>query len=509
MVACSHAYPTTADHCNVMPMLLILYVLRTDCCLSQVASDRYGDHRDLRPQLAHNVDTTRDPGMLVQAAAHSLECLQSPNALDPNALAVFNSFPNEILGEIFLWTTPTVEDYLHEGCGSFHVRRSPWILGHICHHWRAVALSSPSLWTVLVFVKHRLAPFLMLETQLHRAGHRHLYISMTRPANLYTLKLLEILMIVSPHWRELDLNLSVDPKSDSLVLAAMRQLATVRRRLQSLHSLYLDVRIPARMVWGAFGVAPKLRKVTLAAIQPVPQLPTAQLTHISMYDRFQQVAPVLRSATSLVVLMIRGFDYETLYTDGIYLPQLQELHSDAAYLQCITAPRLEYFRAIRCGTTEHLPSLIVRSSCSIRGLLLIPNPATADILRAVLKTQDLTTLDIDLAGGWHRAAGAPDAINRLIHELNGKTSPIILPCLRTLRLNIFCYTSVEQDAIIDMIESRWHLPDQSSCQRLNSISLAFRDAWSGGALKRLSAFSAEGLEVLIAENRSFGVWGED
>ncbi|KAJ7137956.1 hypothetical protein C8R44DRAFT_559332, partial [Mycena epipterygia] len=53
--------------------------------------------------------------------------------------------PPEVLGEIFSWTLPSVGALRREG--SSGLNDSPWALTHVSSHWRAVALSIPSLWS--------------------------------------------------------------------------------------------------------------------------------------------------------------------------------------------------------------------------------------------------------------------------------------------------------------------------------------------------------------------------
>ncbi|KAJ7157290.1 hypothetical protein C8R46DRAFT_859860, partial [Mycena filopes] len=57
-------------------------------------------------------------------------------------LSGLRRLPLEILAYIFLLTIPSVE----ETCPL----RSPWILGHICRRWRAIALATPALWSSIV-----------------------------------------------------------------------------------------------------------------------------------------------------------------------------------------------------------------------------------------------------------------------------------------------------------------------------------------------------------------------
>ncbi|KAJ7607971.1 hypothetical protein FB45DRAFT_763795, partial [Roridomyces roridus] len=65
-----------------------------------------------------------------------------------SVLSPLRSLAPEILGEIFAWTLPTVSEAF---CRSqFQFGESPWNLTHVCSHWRAIAISAPSLWSLLV-----------------------------------------------------------------------------------------------------------------------------------------------------------------------------------------------------------------------------------------------------------------------------------------------------------------------------------------------------------------------
>jgi len=60
---------------------------------------------------------------------------------DTETLSRAEQLPPEILGEIFLLSL-TPHPYLR-------VDRPPWIFGKVCRKWRAVCLSTPSLWVDL------------------------------------------------------------------------------------------------------------------------------------------------------------------------------------------------------------------------------------------------------------------------------------------------------------------------------------------------------------------------
>ncbi|KAJ7609005.1 hypothetical protein FB45DRAFT_707482, partial [Roridomyces roridus] len=65
---------------------------------------------------------------------------------DSAILSPLRRVPPEILAEIFSWTLPGPDDGF--ALAGRKVKHSPWILGHICRRWRAIALSTPSLWSL-------------------------------------------------------------------------------------------------------------------------------------------------------------------------------------------------------------------------------------------------------------------------------------------------------------------------------------------------------------------------
>ncbi|KAF8211033.1 hypothetical protein K438DRAFT_1569716, partial [Mycena galopus ATCC 62051] len=64
-------------------------------------------------------------------------------------LSPLRRMPSELLAEIFSYTLPPVEDVSMFEC-RFDIARSPWLLTHVSSHWRAVAHSTPSLWSQIV-----------------------------------------------------------------------------------------------------------------------------------------------------------------------------------------------------------------------------------------------------------------------------------------------------------------------------------------------------------------------
>ncbi|KAJ7682515.1 hypothetical protein DFH06DRAFT_1161390 [Mycena polygramma] len=71
--------------------------------------------------------------------------------------------PPEILAEIFMSTVVAEHMWIHP-------RHAPWVLGHICKRWRAIALSSPKNWCCLrsLFASGRPVP--LISAHIQRSG---------------------------------------------------------------------------------------------------------------------------------------------------------------------------------------------------------------------------------------------------------------------------------------------------------------------------------------------------
>ncbi|KAJ6474423.1 hypothetical protein C8R47DRAFT_708876 [Mycena vitilis] len=78
----------------------------------------------------------------------SLAVLQSEKVSAQERLASYKypvlTVPNELISEIFIHFLPA-----YPVCPPLTGPRSPAVLTQICHRWREVALSTPSLWRAL------------------------------------------------------------------------------------------------------------------------------------------------------------------------------------------------------------------------------------------------------------------------------------------------------------------------------------------------------------------------
>lgn len=105
---------------------------------------------------------------------HSTETL--PVLASHKPICAIDSLCDDVLLSIFLF-------FHHASLACYDVRaydclstaRSPWVLSHVCHNWRALVVSFPLLWTNIYidtdnYIYHPSNRALALETVLQRSG---------------------------------------------------------------------------------------------------------------------------------------------------------------------------------------------------------------------------------------------------------------------------------------------------------------------------------------------------
>ncbi|KAJ7142226.1 hypothetical protein C8R44DRAFT_191632 [Mycena epipterygia] len=184
--------------------------------------------------LAHlddEISRLRDRLKELEEERASLACYHAQNSA---ILSPLRRMPSEMLSEIFSWTLPSIGDATNrvrpEG------ERSPWVLTHISNCWRAVALSTPLLWSLFAFdyasTPHHSLSLSMVKTQIQRA--RTLKIHFYGDQNMDPRPQVQMFQLLAEHssrWEDLCVELT-----SGLVPI----LATVRDRLPLLHRLWIQ-----------------------------------------------------------------------------------------------------------------------------------------------------------------------------------------------------------------------------------------------------------------------------
>ncbi|KAF9000096.1 hypothetical protein BDQ17DRAFT_1360104 [Cyathus striatus] len=336
--------------------------------------------------------------------------------------ALFCSLPPELWAEIFLQCLPAslVEPILRLD----EFTTTPLSLSHVCRAWRAVTLSTPQLWATLPGVligeargssshmlleavhmhlerSHNVPLRLRMSSSIHYQGERHPF--------------LEALLPLSNRWGTLILDCN-QSFLDSL---------PIRGQLSSLRNLFLNVLVPAQSTTptecDVFKIAPLLRNVVVTTrdLQSIT-LPWDQLR---AYDATSSkisassLIYILQLCQELEELCIRNYSSPLQVDKAIaavsphVFPRLHalELHecselglsgSLADLLDNVKFPALEELsivirQARHDPFTPRLPSLIERSQCSLKKVVLHAGiPAYGDIAEIIRRSPALQHLDI-------------------------------------------------------------------------------------------------------------------
>ncbi|KAJ7222859.1 hypothetical protein B0H12DRAFT_1241005 [Mycena haematopus] len=430
-------------------------------------------------------------------------------------LSPLRRIPPEILALIFLFSTPPMSEarnvpwYESLYC-------SPWTLGRVSRRWRAVALTSPALWSSIIHERPRIGDLLPADARspAHSVGHvpaRHVFDC--EPFNDKSCSDVaeNVLNALGRH--------SLRWKSLYITASQCASLSSVRGRLPLLEKL---------SVWGRddegtqdgnsppppadhFFFAPRLRSLEVDAGFPFFAVPWAQLT------RYEALGPWGGHITALARLknaelcsftIADEVDLEDPYTWGertVELPKLRRLevtterffHGIEEYWvwpRWLRVPGLTEL-AIPDGLLYDLPRLQQASRFSLTKLHIIMGCPEAEALRPVLLSNpDISELLLCLGGAGSQSRDFTHSkVPALLDLLTlAPHQPDLLPNLETLVVKSHT-TDEYSDGIGKMIASRWRTT------RLRSVHAV---DIGPGLVSRLNDLENEGLGVFIRRTKS-------
>ncbi|KAJ7076637.1 hypothetical protein B0H15DRAFT_577594 [Mycena belliarum] len=197
------------------------------------------------------------------------------------------SLPNEIVDEIFGHFIPP-----YPLCPPLRGLLSPMVLTHICHRWREIALTMPSLWRAIELDDHcDEDPILeAVECWLKRSRGLPLSIGQARYTEGIEDRCVETLVLHSARWEHVKLRL-FRPSDLDIVTHAMPLIRQLEIRVDS-----TGVSPPV-----SYREMPRLRSVTLWDFDyPAGFLPWSQLTSLTLVCKsFAECADVLRDTVNL------------------------------------------------------------------------------------------------------------------------------------------------------------------------------------------------------------------
>ncbi|KAJ7079505.1 hypothetical protein C8R43DRAFT_1083210 [Mycena crocata] len=322
------------------------------------------------------------------------------------------TLPNEIISEIFLQSLSPSD--------SLSGPTSPIFLGHICRKWRAITLSTPTLWTVIrldvdTTTKHE-KQLRLLDIWLARSRDCPLSISITEYCHCpisesFASRFLAAIIPHSRRWRSVSLHIlfSAFPMiSGELPILSELTITSASDHLPNIE--HPDAPWPLAM----FKQAPKLRRVSLCRVDPnIFHLPWAQITCLSITqpDSFNDLSKILTLVVNVAFLVVQ-ITHDTpaslpvipplLHLRHLTLAGYEGLHPamHAQFMDTLTLPALTHLE-----TEEHclaaIQNLIVRSQCCLDGLRIsmaqtmyraVSSPTEASTLKLIeLQSDDIET----------------------------------------------------------------------------------------------------------------------
>lgn len=454
---------------------------------------------------------------LVHKRNEALACIDQHKYL----LSPIRRLPAELLAVIFSCCLPTPsakfdlrseDSDLYRKCHfSISCREAPLLLGRVCRLWRAVALSTPSLWlsfsTALIDTRmpHHIASG--AQTFIARSGVCPLSLSLG--LGLPTRALRNVINIFAPHSRRWQsLNLRVERMEE------IKELNQVRGAIPLLETLTLGVdgrysssdQCPFR---GIFEIAPNLRKLHLSSnLQPLLfKVPWSQLTCFiwtGWSEHLEDYTNILRSCPNLTYCSFHFLPELDNLTQDLHVihPNLRALFISYpaglnGFLGCITLPALRAFRLT--GTQSPLSAtplalLFQRSSC-VLDVAILEIHLVENLIKCLETMPSLTQLELITPLNY---IAFVKVMQRLTYELPG--SPRL--CLHLQAISLPRDSSLDPPALFAFLKSR-RKPKSFTSQvtLLRSIEILSSSMPEIDLLVGLQRFRDEGLLVSVNDAR--------
>lgn len=470
------------------------------------------------------------------------------------------NLPVEILQEVFFQCLPKQPNIsAHPGFWRQESLSSPsyapLLLCHVCRKWRAVALSSPHLWTTMsVIVRLGVAvpaPDLV-SVWLRRSGalplNLALYQQNESTANRVAAgHILDLFKRHISQWGDIHFELFGPHYSCSLIPSERARPLLREFRLYTSH-LFPE---QEKDLFSVLNHAPQLESLHVSRIpdldlfggSPIP-IPWVQLVHLSL-DYVPAVGTALHILNTCPNLKHCSMKIDTARGSLLYPPpHLPKLHtlsinlgfeSLSCFLEQLTLPKLVDLTVFVRGpleqygwAQEQFDAFLTRSNCHIRRLEIHDTGMSSSQFMGCLQhanLQELVELVIDDTRDWtwdpfvtHDALDLlilpASPVKRPVHELKdimshgthstntssddglASQTPGLLPLLERLTIRGNCLLSSD-GKIADMVESRWRQHDKDIA-RLNFVEVELLASHMED-MRRLKELQGEGLEVVLSQ----------
>ncbi|KAJ6564884.1 hypothetical protein DFH09DRAFT_1158042 [Mycena vulgaris] len=441
-------------------------------------------------------------------------------------ISPMRALPPEILQEIFMACLPAGHDAV------MHTSEAPLLFGRICSAWRAISLSTPSLWSSLHLVVPRPSSgfsFFVddqavrddpavaqrregLRTWLQRSGTCPLSISVVNDStpDSITQECMDTILSYSRRLKSLALRHVSDEtmsvlhslrSEDVPLLKSIKIVDTTSNPWNTTESRYLAF----------YSVPPNLRTVSLKCDfgQRLPTCAWDRITRLCLSSRQSFFTPDLTQAMGLLEQCV-NLESCRLKFPSVRLPNwavsaaptpprvtLSHLHTLsvkagsavdipfnlADILDSFVVPVLKTLAIHQtpCGPSEEesvspdvmraIDGLVERSSCALRALWVDQVVGDTEVLlRCLHRVSGLSQLDLEPVYRFGSPSGELMPVLNALIASPASTTPPLCPNLTQLRLKHCDISDAYHPVLQELIESRCRDSEQASrLQRLNII----------------------------------------
>ncbi|KAJ7609028.1 hypothetical protein FB45DRAFT_945154 [Roridomyces roridus] len=413
-------------------------------------------------------------------------------------ISTLRRMPSEILSEIFLLAQPSPVE--PAGLPSKESPHFPWRFSHVSRRWREIALSTPSLWSlVYVSSRRKVDPLAMIQAQVQRARSLkiHFYASDTQDSTAQ-IRLFEFLSEHSVRWEEFVVR---------LIAGLVPLMAKLRGRLPSLRRLSIQWHNAESQIGvdslKCFETASSLEDVALHSnigYIPIP-FPAHQLTSYRVEGPFELHQRVLKMASNIIeAKVIIACDPEDSWPDSsdqvIDMPRLRRLHvSSAEVLDYLRAPVLAEIVTSQDddeSPLDRLDAFFQRSSCTPRRLGLAGSP-TANTTQEILRKYPF----INALGFIFSNTGVEVADAQL--EMLGN-APLVSPQLTEIFFGSLVSNPLDFPLFLRMVQSRRGPESALETAAFLSLQGQHPDLVTRNALDELRE---AGMNIVTGSHRSY------
>ncbi|KAJ7663891.1 hypothetical protein DFH06DRAFT_1295890 [Mycena polygramma] len=370
----------------------------------------------------------------------------------------------EVLSQIFSWALPSLNEEWRRN--KLDTTDSPWNLTHVSGLWRAVSLSTPSLWSRFA-IDYAPAhdpssayPLAMVDAQIQRSGSQKLKIHFHGCEGVASRPQIQIFQLLAEHserWKELAIGITAE---------MVPLLNAMYDRLSSLRRLWIDWSNPHNQT----------------DVLSVDFLQTASsLVDVGIYNEHRFVSIPLPAHH-----LTRYQQPWPHSPDTIELMHLRRLYvSNWEFLDHIRSPALEKL-ALWIEEDDYLCSLTFKGT---------PDAETTCII--LQKNPSVTNLFITIDNP--NARTQVDALMSSLAVAPGRT--VVAPHLRSLSFGYEGGADIDLTVCLEMLGSRW----KAAICALTKAALAMESpeelhsASAAAALKGLHELLREGLDLLLLE----------